>query len=126
MRVFQVPLDRLEIGIVPFCPLENGLLTGKVKRDMPPPEGTRLSKQPAMMAGANFAQVEALERFADERGISMLEVAIGGLLAKPQVMSVIAGARLPDQVKANAAAGRWRPTEADVEELDRISEIGDQ
>jgi aryl-alcohol dehydrogenase-like predicted oxidoreductase len=115
-----------DVGMIPYTPLANGLLTGKHRRGQAPVPGTRL----ATAAGANaqrwltdgnFDIVEALEGFARERGVSLLDVAIGGLAAQPQVVSVIAGATTPEQVRANARAGRWRPSAADLEELDRIA-----
>jgi aryl-alcohol dehydrogenase-like predicted oxidoreductase len=106
---------RLGLGFIPYFPLANGLLTGKYRRGEPPPEGTRLAGQE--IAAAEFDCVEALERFAGERGVSLLEVAIGGLLAQPAVVSVIAGATKPEQVRANADAGRWEPTPSDLEAL---------
>jgi aryl-alcohol dehydrogenase-like predicted oxidoreductase len=51
----------------------------------------------------------------------VLDVAIGALAAQPQVVSVIAGATTPEQVRANAHAGRWRPNAADLAELDRVA-----
>ena len=60
-------------------------------------------------------------RFAAERSLSLLDVAIGGLAAQPAVASVIAGATSPDQVKANVAAGRWRPTPDDLAALDAVA-----
>jgi aryl-alcohol dehydrogenase-like predicted oxidoreductase len=115
-----------DVGMIPYSPLANGLLTGKHRRGQPPVPGTRLATAPGANADGwltdhNFDVVEALEGFAQERGISVLDVAIGGLAAQPQVVSVIAGAMSPEQVDANAQAGRWRPTAADLEELDRIA-----
>jgi aryl-alcohol dehydrogenase-like predicted oxidoreductase len=114
-----------EVGMIPYSPLANGLLTGKHRRGRPPTPGTRLALAPALGAGwltdRNFDIVEALERFAGERGVLLLDVAIGWLAAQPQVVSVIAGAMSPDQIQANARAGRWRPSPADLEELDRIA-----
>ena len=54
---------------------------------------------------------------AEERGIALLEVAVGGLLTMPAIASVIAGATKPEQVRANAAAGSWEPDAADVAAL---------
>ena len=64
-----------------------------------------------LMTDANFDVVEALDDFARERGVALLDVAIGWLTAQPQVTSVIAGATTPEQVAANARAARWTPTE---------------
>lgn len=113
------------VGMIPYSPLANGLLTGKHRRGQPPVPGTRLAVVPALGAGwltdGNFDVVEGLGRFARDRDVSLLDVAIGWLAAQPQVVSVIAGAMTPDQVQANARAGRWRPSAADLKELDRIA-----
>ena len=65
-------------------------------------------------------RVEALIKWADGQGVSILEVAIGGLAALPGCASVIAGATSPEQVKANAAAGDWIPDGEQLAELDKI------
>ena len=64
-----------------------------------------------------WAKVEAVQRYADERNVAMLDVAIGGLLAMPAIVSVIAGATKPEQVHANVEAGSWEPHQSDVEAL---------
>lgn len=99
--------ERLGIGFIPYFPLASGLLTGKVSRDRPPEPGTRLHGRP--IGEADLERVERLSKVADELGVSLLEVAIGGLAAQPAVLSVIAGATKPEQVRANAAAGGWEP-----------------
>jgi aryl-alcohol dehydrogenase-like predicted oxidoreductase len=109
--------ERLGIGVLPYFPLASGLLTGKYRRGEPRPEGTRLSGRDGVFTDETFDRLEALERYAAEREVTMLEVAIGGLLAQPAVASVIAGATKPEQVRANVAAGEWEPTAADVEAL---------
>ena len=116
---------RFGIGLIPYTPLAGGLLTGKHHRGQDPAPGSRLARMPgraaAVLTDHNFDLVESLERFARERGISLLDVAIGGLAAQPQVVSVIAGAMSPEQVQANVQAGLWRPSAADLEELDRVA-----
>lgn len=69
-------------------------------------------------------KVEALRAFGEQRGISLLEVAVGGLAAQPCVGSVIAGAMSAEQVQQNARAGDWTPTAEDLAELDQIVETG--
>ncbi len=71
-----------------------------------------------------FDRIEALETYATERDLTLLDVAIGGLAAQPAVGSVIAGATRPEQVKANAAAGEWEPTAEDLAALDAIAPRG--
>jgi aryl-alcohol dehydrogenase-like predicted oxidoreductase len=113
--------EHLGIGILPYFPLESGLLTGKYKRGQAAPEGTRLSKLPGRLEAADFDTIEALETFAAERDLTLLEVAIGGLAAQPVVASVIAGATRPEQVADNVAAGAWEPTTEDLAALDELT-----
>jgi aryl-alcohol dehydrogenase-like predicted oxidoreductase len=105
----------LGIGFIPYFPLASGLLTGKYRRGEPMPEGTRLADQE--IDDETFDRVEALERFADERGHTLLELAIGALASRPEVASVIAGATSPEQVRANAAAGAWQLTPEELAAL---------
>ncbi|HEX8074524.1 MAG TPA: aldo/keto reductase [Thermoleophilaceae bacterium] len=112
--------QRLGLGLIPYFPLASGLLTGKYRRGQPAPEGSRLAGRGQVGSDRELRTVEALEEFARERGASLLDVAIGGLAAKPAVASVIAGATRPEQVRANAAAGRWKPSEEDLRALDAI------
>jgi aryl-alcohol dehydrogenase-like predicted oxidoreductase len=112
--------EQLGVGVLPYFPLASGLLTGKYRRGQDAPDGTRLHGRPQIADDATFDRLEAAERFARERGIELLDVAIAGLAAQPMVASVIAGATKPEQVRANAAALRWEPSQADLMELDSI------
>lgn len=116
--------ERLGLGFVPFFPLASGLLTGKYRRGEAGPAGARLSDRPTIASDEQFDLVEALERYARERGISLVDVAIGALLAREVVSSVIAGATRAEQVRQNAAAGRWRPSEDDLAALEAILKPG--
>jgi aryl-alcohol dehydrogenase-like predicted oxidoreductase len=106
--------DRLGIGMLPYFPLASGLLTGKHAPGEVPTEGRLAGRE---IPPERWAQVEALQRYADERGIALLDVAIGGLLAMPAIASVIAGATKPEQVRANVKAGSWEPKQNDVAAL---------
>ena len=106
--------ERLGLGFIPYFPLASGLLTGKYRRAQPAPEGTRLHGRE--ITPEQYSRVETLEAFARERGLSLLEIAIGGLAAQSPVVSVIAGATKPEQVRANAAAV-WEPTAGDLTAL---------
>ena len=108
------------LGVLPYYPLANGLLTGKVRRGLPPPEGSRLAGRPGYITGDKLDRAEKLADWAQQHGVTLLDVAVGGLAAQPGCSSVIAGATTPDQVKANAAAGDWQPTAAELAELDAI------
>jgi aryl-alcohol dehydrogenase-like predicted oxidoreductase len=105
------------IGFVPYFPLASGLLTGKYRRDAEPPAGSRLEGRPERLTDETFQAVEGLERFADERGHTLLELAIGALASTPGVASVIAGATSAEQVRANARAHAWQLSESDLEAL---------
>jgi aryl-alcohol dehydrogenase-like predicted oxidoreductase len=107
--------EKLELGFIPYFPLASGLLTGKVRRDTPPAEGTRLHGRD--IDDADLDKVERLAGWAEEHGVSLLEVAIGGLLAVRPVVSVIAGATKPEQVRANVEAGAWTPTADELAEI---------
>ncbi|GAA5142776.1 aldo/keto reductase [Nocardioides marinquilinus] len=110
------------LGVLPFFPLEYGLLTGKYRRGQTAPEGTRAASGPApWLEDADWDRIEAFEGFARERDLEPIDVAIAGLAAQPAVASVIAGATSGEQVRRNAATLRWRPTEADLVALDEIT-----
>jgi aryl-alcohol dehydrogenase-like predicted oxidoreductase len=108
------------LGVLPFFPLANGLLTGKVRRGQAPPQGTRLASRPDYVTPGKLDRVEALIEWAGRRSVTVLDVAIGGLAAQPGCASVIAGAMSPEQVKANAEAAGWQPTPDELAELDQI------
>jgi aryl-alcohol dehydrogenase-like predicted oxidoreductase len=114
--------ERFGLGVLPYFPLERGLLTGKYHRGAQAPSGSRAESGPApWLDTADWDRIEALEKYAEARGLSLLDVAIAGLAAQPTVACVIAGATTGDQVRANAAAIRWEPTSDDLAELDAIT-----
>jgi aryl-alcohol dehydrogenase-like predicted oxidoreductase len=106
--------ERLGIGLLPYFPLASGLLTGKYWRGEPAREGRLAGRE---IPPERWDRLERLRSFADERGLSLLQVAIGGLAAMPAVASVIAGATKPEQVRANVDAGQWEPTPDDLAAL---------
>jgi aryl-alcohol dehydrogenase-like predicted oxidoreductase len=112
--------ERLGLGFVPYFPLASGLLTGKYQRSRPGPDGARLTARGTIATDEQFELLEALEGYAEDRGVSLLDVAIGGLLAKPVLSSVIAGATKPDQIRANVAAAKWQPTDDDLAALSDV------
>jgi aryl-alcohol dehydrogenase-like predicted oxidoreductase len=119
-------LREYQIGMLPYYPLASGLLTGKYRRGQAAPSGSRIEAwglQSALNDDA-FDVVEGLEAYAAARGLSLLDVAIGGLAAQPAVASVIAGATSAEQVRANVRAIRWQPTDQDVAELDAVTKPG--
>ena len=111
------------LGVLPFYPLANGLLTGKIRKGREVPAGSRLTepRRAGYITDARLDTVESLVAWGQEQGVSLLEIAIGGLAAQPGCSSVIAGATSPDQVKANAAAGDWEPTDDQLAAIDKIT-----
>jgi aryl-alcohol dehydrogenase-like predicted oxidoreductase len=112
--------ERLGIGVLPYFPVASGLLTGKYRRGEQSPEGTRLAGRKEVFTDETFDRLEALEEFAKERGLTLLQVAIGGLRAQPAIASVIAGATKPEQVRANVEAAEWEPAPEDLAALNRL------
>ena len=110
------------VGLLPFFPLANGLLTGKVRKGQDIPANSRLAepRRAGYVTDTKLDKVEALIAWGQDHGVSILEIAIGGLAAQPGCSSVIAGATSPEQVKANAAAGEWEPTEDELAAIDDV------
>jgi aryl-alcohol dehydrogenase-like predicted oxidoreductase len=116
--------NRFGLGVLPFFPLEAGLLTGKYRRGEPPAAGTRFAVEAGRrqwLAEVDWDRVERLEAYAAERSLTLVDVAIAGLAAQPGVASVIAGATSAEQMRTNAAALDWRPSPAELMDLDRIT-----
>ncbi|MFC7247586.1 aldo/keto reductase [Catellatospora aurea] len=112
------------LGVLPFFPLANGLLTGKVRRGQDAPSDSRLAKdQAGFITDERLDTVEALAGWAEANGHELGKVAIGWLAAQPGCGSVIAGATSPAQVAANAAAADWEPTAAELAELDKLAPL---
>lgn len=114
--------DRFGLGMLPYFPLASGLLTGKYRRGEDAPADGRIAAwgMSAMLSDANFDKVDALTAYASERGLTLLDVAMGGLASRPTVASVIAGATSPEQIAANVAAGLWTPTPDDSAALSAV------
>ncbi|MFE1827316.1 aldo/keto reductase [Streptomyces yangpuensis] len=109
------------VGVLPYFPLANGLLTGKIRRGAPVPAGSRLEGRDSYLTEERLDVVEALAAIAEKHDRTVLELAIGWLSARPGCASVIAGATSPEQIRANAAAGE-RPLDADLlAEIDAIA-----
>lgn len=114
------------MGLLPYYPLASGALTGKYQRNVPMPEGARLTLHSArygdrFLNDTNWPIVEALQSFAEERGHTLLELAFSWLAARPCVSSIIAGATRPEQLEANVRAATWALSEAELREVDWIT-----
>lgn len=115
---------RCGVGVLPYFPLESGMLTGKYRTGQPIPEGTRFAKWRGggiFATEARYRIVDGLAAYGDQLGRSVLDLAIGWLAAQPFVSSVIAGVTRPEQVRQNVAAADWKPTPEVVAEIARIA-----
>ncbi|MEX0786024.1 MAG: aldo/keto reductase [Dehalococcoidia bacterium] len=114
------------LGVLPYFPLASGFLTGKYRPGEAPPEGTRLAAGGGMadrvLTEGNFETLTKLESFAEQRGHSMLDLAIGWLASQPHVPSVIAGATKPEQVEQNVSAGEWKLSSEELAEVGQITQ----
>jgi aryl-alcohol dehydrogenase-like predicted oxidoreductase len=128
-REYEAAMSRMVaangLGLIPFSPLANGLLTGKYRRNQALPAGARLTTTQRMadryLTDRNWATVEKLADFCAARGRSMLELAMSWLAARPGVSSIIAGATRPEQLEENVRAVNWPLTREDMDEIDRLT-----
>jgi aryl-alcohol dehydrogenase-like predicted oxidoreductase len=108
------------VALLPYYPLASGLLTGKTRRGGEPQGRLKMDRYQEYLTDDNFDVAEAVERFAVERELSMVQVALGWLLSREAVPAVTAGATSPEQVRANAAAAEWEPTPDDLSALHEL------
>ena len=112
------------LGVLPFYPLAAGLLTGKYRAGEAPPEGTRLTSgihfYDGVLDNADFPLLERLTDFAQERGHSLLEFAIGWLASQPAVGSVMTGATRVEQIEQNIKSSEWRLSAGELEQVDKL------
>jgi aryl-alcohol dehydrogenase-like predicted oxidoreductase len=114
--------ERQNLAFIPFFPLASGLLTGKYRKGQPIPEHSRGKDGwgPSVFTETNLDLIELLHDFAASHGHSLLELAVSWLAAQPCVASVIAGAKTPEQAKANAAAANWQLSKEELSQIDAI------
>ena len=128
-REYEANMSRMVaengLGLIPFSPLANGLLTGKYRRNQALPAGARLTTTQRMadryLTERNWELVEQLAGFCASRGRSMLELAMSWLASRPCVSSIIAGATRPEQLEENVRAVNWPLTREDMDEIDRLT-----
>jgi aryl-alcohol dehydrogenase-like predicted oxidoreductase len=118
-------ISELHMSLIPYFPLASGLLTGKYKRGVPPPSGTRLDNwkqlSSSLLTDQNFGKVERLEAYAAGRRHSLAELAIAWLLAKSYVPSVIAGATQASRLETNVKAASWKLTATEVAAIETLA-----
>jgi aryl-alcohol dehydrogenase-like predicted oxidoreductase len=108
------------LGVLPYFPLAQGMLTGKVRSGEPLPEGSRIAARSHLVTDEKLNQAQALADWGAQNGRSLLEIAIGGLTARDVVGSVIAGATKPAQVDANVKAAQWQPSADELAAIDEL------
>jgi len=116
--------QREGVGVLPYFPLESGLLTGKYKRGEKATADTRFGKWGGggiFATDERYAIVENIAAYGDEIGRSVLDIAIGWLAAQPFVSSVIAGVTKPEQIRQNVAAAGWQPSPEQLEAIGKIA-----
>lgn len=113
--------ERDNVALLPYYPLASGMLTGKARRGQPIEGRLQMERYQGFLTDSNFEVVEALRGFAAEREVTMVQVALGWLLAQTTVPFVTAGATKPEQVTANAAAATWSPSAGDLAALGEIT-----
>ena len=117
--------DKYNVGILPYFPLASGFLTGKYKRDSIP-EGGRLSGgghsawSEKWLTEENFNIIENLEKWASNKGITMVQLAFAWLLAKKSVSSVIAGATSKSQIDSNITGSGIKLNEEEIIEINNL------
>jgi aryl-alcohol dehydrogenase-like predicted oxidoreductase len=124
--------EKFGLSVLPFFPLESGLLTGKYKRGETPEEGTRFAafskmnpQGVQMLYGDHrFALLQKLEPLCERFSHSLLQLGMGWLMSRPIVASVIAGATSPEQLEQNVAAAAWRPAPEESEAIDAVTKPG--
>lgn len=115
--------EEFGLGIIPFFPLDAGVLTGKYKPDEQPPEGTRGYDNPrfaSRLARPTLEAVQRLDAWAHDAGHTVAELALAWLASRPAVSTIIAGTRRPEQVAANARAADWKLSPDDLAQVERL------
>jgi len=113
--------EKAKVSVIPYFPLESGLLTGKYRKGQDDPEGSRLAAWGgAFKTDDKMDKVEALISYAESIGHSMLDLAMAGLTSRDYVATVIAGVTKPEQLKQNVASGNVELATEQLAEIDRI------
>lgn len=108
------------VSLLPFFPLESGLLTGKFKRNEEPPKGTRLALwKGAFSSESKFDTIDKINEFGKKINRNLLEISLAWVAQQDQVGSVLVGATSPDQIKQNIDAISWEMTESELEEVNK-------
>ena len=118
------------LGMLPWSPLGGGWLSGKYQRDQRPTGDTRLGDDPNRGMEAydrrgterTWNVIDAVQKVAEDRGVSMAEIALAWVTDRPGVTSTILGARSVSQLQTNLRAAGLHLTGAETAMLDAASE----
>jgi aryl-alcohol dehydrogenase-like predicted oxidoreductase len=125
-ELMPLALDQ-KVGTIVWSPLAAGVLSGKIRRNQPAPEGSRVqqigSEGSRLSDEKVYEIVDALDAIAEETGKSVAQIALNWLLQRPTVASIIVGARNEEQLRHNLGAVGWNLTAEQIEKLDKASEI---
>lgn len=113
-----------QVGIIPYFPLESGLLSGKYRKGEKPPPDTRFAKWGGggiFVSDQRWTIVAKLEAYGEQMGRSVLDIAMGWLAGQPYVSSVIAGVTKPEQIRQNVKAASWSPTPEQLAEITQLA-----
>jgi aryl-alcohol dehydrogenase-like predicted oxidoreductase len=123
-EIFPLVQDQ-KLGVMVWSPLAGGFLSGKFKRDQTPPAGSRRAEFdfPPLDKEKAYACVDAIEPIAKAHGVSVAQVSLAWILSKPQVSTIIIGARRMDQLKDNLAASKLVLSDAELQILDEASSL---
>ncbi|THD45226.1 aldo/keto reductase, partial [Enterobacteriaceae bacterium ML5] len=115
------------LGTLVWSPLAGGLLSGKYRRNQAAPEGTRhladWGEPPVRDESALYDVVDVLVSIAEARGVSAAQIALAWLIARPQVTSVIVGARNESQLQDNLLAAGLTLNNEEIERLNQVSQL---
>jgi len=119
------------MGMLPWSPLGGGWLSGKYKRDERPSGATRLGEDPERGMEAwdrrgterTWNIIDAVQKIAEDRDVSMAEVALAWVTDRPAVTSTILGARTTDQLETNLRAADLHLTAEEAAALDQASDM---
>jgi len=109
------------VSVIPYFPLESGLLTGKYRKGQDAPEGSRLAQWGGFGSEDKLDKVEELIALAEQSGHTMLELAMAGLTNRDFVATVIAGVTKPAQLEQNVAAGNIEFSDSELAAIDAIT-----
>ena len=119
-------MSKHDVSLLPYFPLESGLLTGKVTRDKEAPKGSRLALwKGSFTSEEKFDIIDKLNGFGSEIGRNLLEISLAWVANRSQVASVLVGATSPEQMVQNIEAISWNISVEEIQTIDSLV-LGDE